>query len=63
MENYKITLGLEPSDKYTKAKQDLLQTKKSFDELNSQEKERLVKEMFGVEAVEQFWDMIGRRKK
>lgn len=53
MDNYKLTLGVEPSDKYEKAKQDIIQAKKSFDELTSQQQEQLVKEVFGAEAVAQ----------
>ena len=51
MDNYRITVGVEPTDKYEKARQDLNQALKSFSELTPQEKERLLKEYFGAANV------------
>ena len=48
MDNYKPTVGIEPTDKYEKAKQDLLQALKSYGELTPQEKECLMQEFLGA---------------
>ena len=37
MDKYKLTLGIEPTDKYNKAKQDLIQALSSLQELSPQE--------------------------
>ena len=58
MDNYKPTLGTEPTDKYEKAKQDLLQALKSYGELTSQEKECLMQEFFGVANVATVCNML-----
>ena len=58
MDNYKPTLGIEPTDKYEKAKQDLLQALKSYGELTSQEKECLMQEFFGVANVATVCNML-----
>ena len=46
MDKYKLTFGVEPTDKYKKAKQDLVQALKSYSELLPQEKECLLRELF-----------------
>lgn len=51
MDKYKLTVGVEPTDKYEKAKQDLLQALKSCRELNPQERESLLNELFGAANV------------
>ena len=51
MDKFKITVGIEPTDKYVKAKQDLLQAWKSFGELTPAEREVLVREVIGAEKV------------
>ena len=51
MDKFKITVGIEPTDKYVKAKQDLLQAWKSFGELTPAEREVLVSEVIGAEKV------------
>lgn len=51
MDNYKFTVGIEPTDKYEKAKQDLLQSLRSYGELTPQEKECLMQEFFGAANV------------
>lgn len=48
MDNYKLTVGIEPTNEYKKAKQDLLQALSSYDKLTSQEKECLMQEFFGA---------------
>lgn len=48
MNNYKLTVGIEPTNKYQKAKLDLLQALKSYGELTPQEKECLLQEFLGI---------------
>lgn len=51
MNNLKLTLGIEPTDKYEKAKMDLIQARKSFFELTQQEQRRLMEEFVGADNV------------
>lgn len=51
MDNLKLTLGIEPTDKYKKAKMDLIQDRKSFFKLTQREQRMLVEEFVGVEYV------------
>lgn len=46
MNYYKPTLVIEPTDKYEKAKQDILQALNSVQALTPQERQRLAEEMF-----------------
>lgn len=46
MNYYKPTLGIEPTDKYEKAKQDIFQALNSVQALTPQERQRLAEEMF-----------------
>ena len=62
MEEYKVSLGLEPTDKYKKARQDLIQAMKSINELSTKKKKNLAEEMFGrakvaavIELFKQYW--------
>ena len=62
MEEYKVLLGLEPTDKYKKARQDLIQAIKSIDELSQKQQKNLAEEMFGrakvaavIELFKQYW--------
>jgi hypothetical protein len=52
MDNYEFKIGVEPTDKYEKAKKDLLQALKSFGELVPIQKEYLIKEILGATNVE-----------
>lgn len=67
MENYKLSVGFEPTDKYQKAKQDLLQAINSFRELDDTHKRRLLNDFFGAEKVafmqELFYVLSGRLPK
>ena len=54
MNEYKPTVGIEPTDKYEKAKQDLLQAKQSFSKLNAQEQQKLIYDLFEAEIAERF---------
>lgn len=64
MDKYKLTFGIEPTDKYNKAKQDLIQALKSLQELSPQEQRVLAEEMFGIAqvavAVDIFNKYLGR---
>ena len=51
MEDYKITVDVDPEDQYIKAKKDLLEAMDSFQQLTQQERERLITELLGVAAV------------
>lgn len=51
MNNLKLTLGIEPTDKYEKAKMDLIQAQKSFFELTQQEQRMLAEELVGAANV------------
>lgn len=48
MEEYKLTLGMEPTDDYKKAKQDLIQAMQSIQKLSSQQQKMLAEELFGA---------------
>lgn len=52
MNNYRIKPELEPTDKYEKAKQDLLKAKKSIEDLSPEEQRALVQELFGAARAE-----------
>lgn len=58
MNNYKPTVGIEPKNKYEKAKQDLLRALKSYGELSPQEKECLMQEFFGAANVAAVCDIL-----
>lgn len=51
MEQFKPTIGIEPTNKYDKAKQDLIQAMSSISELSQQEQEMLAKEVFGAARI------------
>ena len=46
MEEYQLTLGIEPTDDYEKAKQDLLQAMQSIQKLSPLQQQMLAKEFF-----------------
>lgn len=52
MNNYELSVSLEPTNKYEKAKKDLKQALISFKELNLQEQQQLASEIFGVAQVD-----------
>lgn len=64
MDKYKLTFGVEPTDKYNKAKQDLIQALTSLQELSLQEQRVLIEELFGATqvaiAVDIFNKYLGR---
>ena len=46
MEEYKLTLEMEPTDDYKKAKQDLIQAMRSIQKLSPQQQQMLAEELF-----------------
>lgn len=48
MEEYKLTLEMEPTDDYKKAKQDLIQAILSVQKLPPQQRQKLATELFGA---------------
>lgn len=62
MNDYKLTVDIEPTDKYEKAKQDLLQAKKSIEALSPEERKRLVCETFSAETLQTFLRFINMQK-
>lgn len=48
MEEYKLTVGIEPTDEYKKAKQDLIKAMQSFQTLSRQQQQMLAEELFGA---------------
>ena len=51
MENFKVTLNIEPTDDYAKAKMDLLKALDSIRALPPHLQQHLAEEIFGVQAV------------
>lgn len=58
MEEYKITFGIEPTDEYIKAKNDIIEAMSSIQKLTPQEQQALAQEIFGAESVKLVMDMI-----
>ena len=48
MNDYKITMGIEPTNDYMKAKQDILQAMESVQKLSPIERQRLAEELLGT---------------
>lgn len=48
MDKYRLTFGVEPTDKYKKAQYDLIQALHSLRELSLQEQRILAEEVFGA---------------
>lgn len=60
MYDVKLTVDIDPEDKYQKAKKDLIQAKKSFLELTPQERQKLVYEFLDDEKAEQAIRLLQR---
>ena len=58
MNDYKPTVGFEPTNDYLKAKQDLFNAMESFRKLSQSEREYLIREMFNVAQAEMLYGMI-----
>lgn len=51
MDNYKLTVGIEPLDEYKKAKLDFLQAMESISKLSDSQKQMLLEELYGAANV------------
>lgn len=51
MSQYRPTIGIRPTDKYERAKHDLITAYNSFRELSPDQQEKLAKELFGAANV------------
>ena len=51
MDNYRVTLGIEPTNDYDKAKQDIMQAMVSIRKFPPQQQQRLAGELFGAANV------------
>ena len=63
MEEYKLTLGMEPTDDYKKAKQDLIQAMRSIQKLSPQQQQMLAEELGYKGFYEQFIAALIDKKK
>lgn len=60
MEQYRPTVGIEPTDKYEKAKQDLITAYNSFRELSPNQQVMLAKELLGAANVTAMLNVMQR---
>lgn len=60
MGEYEMKVDIEPENNYEKAKQDLIKARLSFDKLTAQEKEKLITEALGIEAMIELKNVLGR---
>lgn len=60
MSEYEMKLDVELKNNYEKAKQDLIKARLSFDKLTAQEKEKLITEAFGIEAMQYLINILSR---
>ena len=51
MDDYKLTVGIEPIDEYKKAKLDFLQAMESISKLSDSQKQMLLEELYGAANV------------
>ena len=58
MDNFKIKTTIEPTDKYLKAKMDLIQALHSYGELSPYEQEYLIREVFGISNTVAAYEML-----
>lgn len=56
--NFTLKASIEPTDKYSKAKMDLIQALHSYGELSPYEQECLIRELFGVANVAAVYNML-----
>ena len=61
MNQYRPTIGIEPIDKYEKARTDLIAALKSFSELSPNQKRSLANELFGAAYVDAVLRLAQRR--
>ena len=60
MNQYRPTIRIEPTDKYEKAKQDLITAYNSFRELSPNQQEMLAKELLGAANVTTMLNIMQR---
>ena len=60
MDKYKLTFGIEPTEKYEKAKQDLIQALISLRELSDEERKVMAEEIFGTAQVAVAMDIFNK---
>lgn len=60
MGEYEMKVDIKPENNYEKAKQDLIKARLSFDKLTAQEKEKLITEALGIEAMIELKNVLGR---
>lgn len=58
MNEFNITLGIEPVNKYDKARKAVLEAANAISELSPAEKEMLAREIFGRELVSAMYKMM-----
>ena len=58
MGDYKLSVGVEPTDMYEKAKKDMLQTLESVQSLSPFQRQKLAEEMLGVAGFERFCQLL-----
>lgn len=63
MNEFKMNVDIEPTDKYQKAKLDLLQAIKSFESLTPDNRKRLIEEVFGVARVTAVMELLNNINK
>ncbi len=51
MNDYRISVGIEPEDAYEKAKKDMIQALQSTQRLTPVQRQKLAEELFGATAV------------
>ena len=60
MGEYEMKVDIEPENNYEKAKQALIKAISSFDKLTVQEKQDLITEALGIEAMRDFKNILSR---
>lgn len=60
MDGFKPTIGIEPTNKYDKAKQDLIQAVNSIRELTQQEQQMLFTDLFGAAGIAALLNLFNR---
>lgn len=62
LDNIRLTVSLEPKDKYDKAKKDIIEAMKSVQDLSAFQQQQLVKELLGYEGFLRFYSLINNCK-
>lgn len=59
MEDIKLTVGIEPTDAYEKAKMDIIQAAESIQLLTHAQRQRLAEEVLGAAGFASFCQLLG----